>query len=94
MLAGILPYQGHLEVNNGPKLRQKPIWHRQLINYGEAEPLYPAFLTGQDLLELMAAAKKPAPAQTAELIRCPARCHWLADWFGRAQLACFPVADF
>ncbi len=68
VLAGLLPYQGQIRIQGEPELRKEVIRHRQLVNYGEAEPLYPTFLTGQELLNLVVAAKKPLPEQVTELI--------------------------
>ncbi|PSR52546.1 ABC transporter [Adhaeribacter arboris] len=67
VLAGLLPYQGQIFLRGETELKQALIRHRQLINYSEAEPLYPTFLTGQELVNLVAAAKKPSPAQVNEL---------------------------
>ncbi|MDQ4141120.1 MAG: ABC transporter ATP-binding protein [Bacteroidota bacterium] len=67
VLAGLLPYQGQIFLQGKTELSRAIIRHRQLINYSEAEPLYPAFLTGKELLNLVIAAKKPTPAQVSEL---------------------------
>lgn len=69
ILAGLLPYQGQIWLNPEMELSQQVIRHRQLINYGEAEPLYPAFLTGQELINLVAAAKKSISGQVIELVQ-------------------------
>lgn len=68
VLAGILPYQGQIQINGGPAVSKDVVRHRQLVNYGEAEPLYPDFLTGQELLDLVAAAKKPVSGQVTNLV--------------------------
>ncbi|MBV8255371.1 MAG: ABC transporter ATP-binding protein [Chitinophaga sp.] len=52
VMAGLLPFQGDITINNTVNARQHPVQFRRLINYAEAEPLYPAFLTGRDLLQL------------------------------------------
>ncbi|MGX5819805.1 ABC transporter ATP-binding protein [Chitinophaga lutea] len=44
-IAGLLPFDGEILVNGSKDLRR-------MANYAEAEPLYPAFLTGRDLTEL------------------------------------------
>jgi ABC-2 type transport system ATP-binding protein len=49
MLAGILPFRGQIRLR-GCSLRQKPVAYRRLIGWVDAEPLYPDFLTGEDLL--------------------------------------------
>lgn len=52
VLAGVLPFRGNITLNGHVNSRQQPVQYRRLINYAEAEPLYPAYLTGRDLLEL------------------------------------------
>src|ERR1700690_1694906 len=49
MLAGILPFRGHIRLQ-GLSLRDHPVAYRRLIGWADAEPLYPDFLTGKDLL--------------------------------------------
>jgi ABC-2 type transport system ATP-binding protein len=39
------------------------------VNYAEAEPLYPSFLTGLDLVQLYERAKKPVEGQVDELLQ-------------------------
>lgn len=67
VLAGLLPYQGQIYLQGERELKQAAIRHRQLVNYSEAEPLYPAFLTGRELVNLVAAAKQTTPTQIADL---------------------------
>ncbi|MCW3463698.1 ABC transporter ATP-binding protein [Chitinophaga nivalis] len=52
VMAGLIPFKGEIILQGAVSSRQHPVRFRRLINYAEAEPLYPAFLTGRDLLEL------------------------------------------
>jgi ABC-2 type transport system ATP-binding protein len=52
VMAGLIPFKGEIRLNGSVSSRQHPVQFRRLINYAEAEPLYPSFLTGRDLLEL------------------------------------------
>src|SRR5688500_10414604 len=52
VMAGLIPFKGEIVLNGNVSSRQHPVQFRRLINYAEAEPLYPSFLTGRDLLEL------------------------------------------
>ncbi|SHK76915.1 ABC-2 type transport system ATP-binding protein [Chitinophaga jiangningensis] len=52
VMAGLLPFRGEILLNGTVNSRRQPVQYRRLINYAEAEPLYPAYLTGRDLLEL------------------------------------------
>ena len=52
VMAGLIPFQGEIKVDNSVSSRQSPVQYRRLVNYAEAEPLYPGFLTGSDLISL------------------------------------------
>jgi ABC-2 type transport system ATP-binding protein len=56
-LAGVIPCTGKIEFNDGIALNQQPITYRKLVNYSEAEPLYPGFLTARDLVHFIGKAK-------------------------------------
>jgi ABC-2 type transport system ATP-binding protein len=50
------------------EITEQPLAYRMLINFGEAEPLFPDFLTAKDLIHFVALAKKAGAAQTEDLI--------------------------
>ncbi|MFB6454476.1 ATP-binding cassette domain-containing protein [Chitinophaga sp. Hz27] len=52
VMAGLLPFKGDIIINGTVNNAGQPVAYRRLINYAEAEPLYPAFLTGKDLINL------------------------------------------
>lgn len=52
VMAGLIPFKGEIVLQGNVSSREHPVQFRRLINYAEAEPLYPSFLTGRDLLEL------------------------------------------
>ncbi|MFP4094920.1 MAG: ATP-binding cassette domain-containing protein [Cyclobacteriaceae bacterium] len=55
-IAGIIPFEGDIylgEINQ----KQKPRIYRQQVSYAEAEPLYPDYLRGTDLLAYVAEAR-------------------------------------
>ena len=56
-LAGIIPCEGDITVNN-ISLTKDPIGYRLRVNYSEAEPLYPTFLTAKDLVRFVGKAKR------------------------------------
>jgi len=60
-LAGIIPYQGDIILEGRWNLRQHAVAYRSAVNFAEAEPIFPTFLTGVELIRLFKAAKK-APA--------------------------------
>ena len=49
-IAGLIPFEGTIVVN-GFNIIQHRMTYTKLVNYAEAEPVYPAFLTGTDLIE-------------------------------------------
>lgn len=60
IIAGLIPFEGDVVVNDTISSKKNPIRYRQLVSYAEAEPLYPGFLTGSDLLRLHTSAKSGA----------------------------------
>ncbi len=55
-LAGIIPCEGDICLNT-ISLTKDPIAYRRRVNYSEAEPLYPTFLTAKDLVRFVGKAK-------------------------------------
>jgi len=52
IMSGLIPFEGEVKINTDISSKQHPVRYRQLVNYAEAEPLCPAFLTGRDLVQL------------------------------------------
>jgi len=55
-LAGLIPFEGTININNINIHKYKRL-HRQMVNYGEAEPAYPDFLTGSELIHFYVSTK-------------------------------------
>jgi len=68
-MAGLLPCQGHVGFSDGVGLHQTPVKYRMLVNYAEAEPIYPGFLTALDLLSFVGQAKRAPQGQITSLIK-------------------------
>ena len=68
-LAGLIPCEGNVEFSDGISLTQFPIRYRERVSYGEAEPLYPGFLTAKDLIRFVGNARNSAPLQQDRLIK-------------------------
>lgn len=60
IIAGLVPFEGDVIIREAVSCKKQPVQYRQLVNYAEAEPLYPGFLTGVDLLRLYTSAKGKA----------------------------------
>jgi ABC-2 type transport system ATP-binding protein len=65
-VAGLIPFDGKVTVD-GIDIRQQRMLYTSMVNYADAEPLYPGFLTGNDLLSFVADCKKAPAGQTDEL---------------------------
>lgn len=65
-VAGIVPYEGQISWN-GIDQKTQPIAYRMKVNMSEAEPLYPEFLSGYDILSFMNKAKQGTREQLRSL---------------------------
>ncbi len=52
MIAGLHPFSGNILLDNLYNLKKQRQQFIRRVNYAEAEPLYPPFLTAKDLIEL------------------------------------------
>ncbi len=68
MIAGIHPFDGDIRLDELTitKNRQRFV---QQVNYAEAEPLYPSFLTARDLLELYCKTKGGSLQSAKEMLK-------------------------
>jgi len=80
-LAGMLPCSGNVIVDENYDFKAHPVTYRLLMNLGEAEPLYPSFLTPSDLLSFVAEAKK-SPAGQADMLIDALGINYLKHPFG------------
>lgn len=68
-LAGILPFEGEIRFEDGTSLKENAVAFRKRINYCEAEPLYPGFLTAKDLVTFVGRTRGAAPDQQQHYCR-------------------------
>ncbi len=66
-ISGIIPCKGSVEID-GVNLRRDATAYRRLINYAEAEPVLPAFLTGFELIAFYVDSKGGDMKAADELI--------------------------
>lgn len=64
MVAGLLPFEGDILFND-INLQYQPLAYRQQVSWAEAEPLFPAFMTGMELITLYRSIRK-VPRHTAD----------------------------
>lgn len=57
IVAGIIPYEGEVLLENEFSPDKNTTEYRKLVNYGEPEPSYPEFLTAYDLISFVGKAK-------------------------------------
>ena len=67
MICGIIPFDGNVEIEN-TNLKKNGVEYRRLVSYAEAEPLYPEFLTGEDLIRFYNSVRKAEPKKADALI--------------------------
>jgi ABC-2 type transport system ATP-binding protein len=68
MIAGLLPFEGTIQLNGTLDIRKNPVDYRRYVNYAEAEPLFPSFLTGFDLIHLFQKTKRAEENDVVDLI--------------------------
>ncbi|ASU33974.1 ABC transporter ATP-binding protein [Mucilaginibacter xinganensis] len=56
-IAGILAFDGDIVLDGDISIKKEPVAYRRLVNFAEAEPLFPEFLTGMEMVKLFASAK-------------------------------------
>lgn len=62
-LAGLHPCNGEVTISGRIELHKHPIAFRRKVNYSEAEPLYPDFLTPKELIRFVGTAKGAKQSQ-------------------------------
>ena len=67
ILGGIIPFKGEVQIDS-TSLKKQTTEYRRLVSYVEAEPLYPPFLTGSDLISFYSATRKASKEQLNQLI--------------------------
>ena len=68
MIAGLLPFRGDI-ILNGTSLRRSPVEYRRAVSWADAEPLYPDFLKGRDLVAFYQEIRKASPQQVDSLLQ-------------------------
>lgn len=62
-IAGITPFEGDIRLAGQWSVKRQAVAYRRLVNFAEAEPVFPTFLTGRELIQLFRAAKNGLPHQ-------------------------------
>lgn len=56
-IAGVTPFEGDIVLAGQLSVKKQPVAYRRLVNFAEADPLFPEFLTGRELIYLFRTAK-------------------------------------
>jgi ABC-2 type transport system ATP-binding protein len=67
ILSGLMPFKGDVLINN-ISIKKKPVEYRRSVSFSEAEPLYPSFITGSDLVLYYQDIRKAPDQQVDRLI--------------------------
>jgi ABC-2 type transport system ATP-binding protein len=67
-IAGLIPFKGSISFSDNTDLRREPLEFRRRVNFSEAEPLFPGFLTSKDLVRFVGSAKGASTSQQDEII--------------------------
>jgi ABC-2 type transport system ATP-binding protein len=67
-IAGILTFKGDILLGEKISVKKQSFDYRKLVNFAEAEPLFPEFLTGREMISLFSEAKNASKKQQEFLI--------------------------
>lgn len=67
-IAGILDFKGDIILNEEISIKKHPVAFRSVVNFAEAEPIFPEFLTGMEMIKLFESAKKGTKEQSEQMI--------------------------
>jgi ABC-2 type transport system ATP-binding protein len=79
LIAGLLPFKGEIILNETISIHKQPAGYRSLVNHSAAEPVYPSFLTGNELVEFIRSIKKGTTQQIEEVKEILAIDNYLAN---------------
>ncbi|WP_153797084.1 ABC transporter ATP-binding protein [Foetidibacter luteolus] len=68
MVAGLHPFKGDILLNGLSIKKQRQAYLSQ-VSYAEAEPLYPSFITAEDLIKLYCQTKKSSIEAARDMLR-------------------------
>ncbi|SEA52290.1 ATP-binding cassette domain-containing protein [Pedobacter hartonius] len=66
MISGQIPFKGEVQLN-GIQLRKESVKFRSKISFAEAEPQYPLFITGKELIDFYTDTRRAERKQAEEL---------------------------
>jgi ABC-2 type transport system ATP-binding protein len=67
MIAGLIPFKGDIHLD-GHSIHRDPISYRRSVSWADAEPQYPAFLTGEELISFYCSVRKTPTSEARPLL--------------------------
>ena len=67
-IAGLIPFDGKVILDD-INLTDQPVAFRSLVNFSEAEPIYPGFLTAKDLVRFVGTTKGASKENMQAIIK-------------------------
>jgi ABC-2 type transport system ATP-binding protein len=67
-IAGILSFEGDIVLDTNISIKKQPVAYRKLVNFAEAEPVFPEFLTAKEMIAMFAQAKDALAGQEQHYI--------------------------
>jgi ABC-2 type transport system ATP-binding protein len=83
IVAGINPFEGTVILND-TDLFKNPLNYRQQVSFAEAEPVFPGFITGWDLIRFVQNARKEKEESIQSLV----------DYFNMSAYLKYPVGTY
>ncbi|TGE13886.1 ABC transporter ATP-binding protein [Hymenobacter elongatus] len=78
-VGGLISFEGDIVLNEALSLKQQPTAYRSAVNFAEAEPLFPDFLTGIELIQLFKTAKNAPSGQEQPYVESMGMTAYLSD---------------
>jgi len=67
-IAGVLHFEGDIVLNNSLHINKQTRAYRSQVNFAEAEPLFPPYLSGKEMTALFISAKNGSAKQAEQYI--------------------------
>jgi ABC-2 type transport system ATP-binding protein len=78
-VGGIISFEGDIILHKTLSLKQQPTAYRSAVNFAEAEPIFPDFLTGIELIQLFKSAKNAPVRQEEQYVESMGMTAYLPD---------------
>jgi ABC-2 type transport system ATP-binding protein len=76
-IAGLLSFEGQISLSPGIDLKKQSVAYRKVVNFAEAEPIFPEFLTGEEMIQMFTSAKAGQPGQAGDYLESMQMQHYV-----------------